>query len=425
MEYYNEYLQIELDVQKRILDSELKNYFDIRFNVRWRNAYEFREFDIVLYQNDTIYAIIEIKANLNHKLYEIARKQVSTAIDITKCRFGIITDNKTYYLFDTKRSNFGFEKQDFEQIVQHLINPETFSPSNDGITRISDVIKSYIVNNDLVANIIQDIRYDERQGNYSFSKVESEQNFFLSIVGGVDPKNKVYRYVSLDTLFNMLNTGKYRMSGIVGMNDKSEKNYFDDNCPIGTSGSSVRELNDTYLSSCCALEDDLTMWRLYGDDGKGVCLEFEVLPPEKRLGNFILANVSYAEERDKGKHKILNMLTELNKSNLRFSELYKWKHFFKPYEYKVEEEIRLMFFDNGRYDNGVADRNWVKTWSHSIINPIVEFKLNAPGFPLQLKRIILGPKFPEREDNKSQMDYLLYMKKYSIEIDISQIENYR
>ena len=96
----NEYLQIEAEVQKRILESDLKNYFNIRYNERWRNAYEFREFDIALYQKDTMYAVVEIKVNLNSRLLDSACKQVLLAINLTKCRFGIITDSKSYYIYD-------------------------------------------------------------------------------------------------------------------------------------------------------------------------------------------------------------------------------------------------------------------------------------------------------------------------------------
>lgn len=243
------------------------------------------------------------------------------------------------------------------------------------------------------------------------------------LIGELEMDKAVYRYTSLDTLFVMLNKGTYRLNGIVGMNDKSEIDYFDKECPIDNSGSSVRQLNETYLSSCSSLKDDLTMWRLYGDDAKGVCLEFEMTPQEKRYNNFILAPVNYAKRR--GEHTALKMIKALSEANVRFAELSKWKHFFKPYDYSVEKEIRLMFLDNGRYDNGVTNRDWVKTWSHSIINPIVDFKLNASGFPLQLRKVIIGPKMPELDINKSQLEDLISAKGYYIKVENSEIDNYR
>ena len=239
----------------------------------------------------------------------------------------------------------------------------------------------------------------------------------------INHKKRIYRYTSFETLFAMLNKGTYRMSGIVGMNDKSETDYFDKKSALNTIGSSVRDLNDSYLSSCTSLKDYLTMWRLYGNDGKGVCLEFKILHERKRLNNFILAPINYAETRKK--HKVVESLKKLSDANMRFSELYKWKHFFKPYDYNVEEEIRLIFFDNSRFDNGVIKRDWIQTLTHSIINPIIDFKLNSSGFPLQLTQIILGPKMQESKIQKSQLEDLISEKGYSIKVSMSSIKNYR
>lgn len=423
----NHYLMKETEIQKIISNSVLKDFFEIRSNVKWRTTQYFLEFDIVLYQNDVIYAIIEIKQSLRQpSAFNIAKEQIMRALTLTECRFGIITDGDTYYLKDTSLANTEFQLKEFNQLVAYLINPDAILSDADKMTSLKKALEMFFVDPKKIDSICNDIYFDEKQGKFSFLNLEKEQNFFLNVVDNdksLEEKvnTPIYRYTSLETLFTMLNKGTYRMNGIVGMNDKSEIDYFDTICL--ETGSSVRELNDTFLSSCTSLEDDLTMWRLYGDDGKGVCLEFEILPLRDRLDNFILAPVNYAEDREQ--HKALKMLKKLSEANMRFVELYKWKHFFKPYDYFVEKEIRLMFFDNGRYDNGVVNRDWIKTWSHSIINPIVDFKLNSTGFPIQLKRIILGPKMHESDINQSQLDHLLLLRGYDAKTDISKIKNYR
>lgn len=424
METLKEYELTELVVQKRLSESELRNHFEIRTNVRWRTADKFAEFDIALYRKDIVYAVVEVKTSLlKPNMLEVAKKQINNALKLTNCRFGIITDNNAYYIKDTAHPVVDFKKMEFDQIVQYLIKPDVISQDDGGIENIKKALGTYFVDANIVASICEDIKYDDNQGFFSFINIEKERAFFLRVIGSLNDIQSVYRYTTLDTLFAMLNKGTYRMNGIVGMNDKSEIDYFDKECKINTLGSSVQELNDTYLSSCSYLKDDLTMWRLYGDDGRGICLEFEMLPPEKRLNGFILAPVNYAEER--GKHSALKMLKKLSDAKIRFAELYKWKHFFKPHDYYVEEEIRLMFIDNGRFDNGVINRDWVKTWSYSIINPIVDFKLNSSSFPIQLKRIIMGPKTPELNVNISQIDYLISLRGFSIEIVPSEIDNYR
>lgn len=416
-----EYIQTELAVQKIIWDSELKNHFEIRHNVKWRGANIYTEFDILLYTKDVIYAVIEIKTNLTEQVFNTAKKQIDQAFKLTNCRFGIITDNKKFYIKDV-HNNKDFVEMDFNQIVKNLITPYKITQTKDGLDKIKEVLKS-LFDNDTIDSICDNIKYDETQGFFSFTNIDEERSFFLKIVGKLDNKKPLYRYTTLDTLFVMLNKKTYRMNGIVGMNDKSEIDYFDKTCNNIQSGSSVQELNDTYLSSCTTLNDDLTMWRLYGDDGKGVCLEFEILPYEKWFDNFILAHVNYAENKEV--HKSLELINGLSSANLSFSELYKWKHFFKPYDYNVEKEIRLMFYDNRRYDNGVVNRDWIKTLSHSIINPIVDFNFNSSGFPIQLKKIILGPKMQELNINGNQISYLLSLKGCVIEVTNSSIQNYR
>jgi hypothetical protein len=419
----DEYIQREHDVLKRFSDSKLAEIFEIHSNVRWRSSHKYVEFDIALFKKDIIYAVIEIKHKLSNQAMENAKRQIENALHLANCRFGIITDNKVFYLIDSAHLDRQYIKMDFVQIVDCLIKPNVISQNRDGKERIKTALELFFKQQDIILSICDNLNFDESQGFFSFSTIENEKSFFLLLMGELEMDKAVYRYTSLDTLFVMLNKGTYRLNGIVGMNDKSEIDYFDKECPIDNSGSSVRQLNETYLSSCSSLKDDLTMWRLYGDDAKGVCLEFEMTPQEKRYNNFILAPVNYAKRR--GEHTALKMIKALSEANVRFAELSKWKHFFKPYDYSVEKEIRLMFLDNGRYDNGVTNRDWVKTWSHSIINPIVDFKLNASGFPLQLRKVIIGPKMPELDINKSQLEDLISAKGYYIKVENSEIDNYR
>ena len=414
----------ETKIKNYFIDSELKYYFEVCSEVRWRSAHDFVVFDIALYHEGSIYAIVEVKSNVTSNSFENAKIQIERAIKLAHCRFGIITDGSTYHLIDTALSSWNYTKMSFDELVAKLIHPEKVPQTEDGMSNIKEAMKT-IFEESKIQTICNNIVYDSNQNCYTFNSLENERNFFLRILNNpnLNHKKRIYRYTSFETLFAMLNKGTYRMSGIVGMNDKSETDYFEKKSALNTIGSSVRDLNDSYLSSCTSLKDYLTMWRLYGNDGKGVCLEFKILHERKRLNNFILAPINYAETRKK--HKVVESLKKLSDANMRFSELYKWKHFFKPYDYNVEEEIRLIFFDNGRFDNGVIKRDWIQTLTHSIINPIIDFKLNSSGFPLQLTQIILGPKMQESKIQKSQLEDLISEKGYSIKVSMSSIKNYR
>lgn len=417
----DEYIKIEQNVQNLFLNSELKDHFEIRTNVRWRSRRDSTEFDIVIYDDNIIYAIVEIKTNLNSVSLYRAKYHINQALKLTKCRFGIITDNSTFLIIDSTQADNDFVKKEFNQIVQILIGPDHIVNTNERDNNIKKAL-SVFFNNNNINTILNNIKYNDSQGFYIFSNIDKERTFFLSIIGSLCVDDSVFRYTTLDSLITMLRNGTYRMSGIVGMNDKSEIDYFDKKCKILDYGSSTQDINDTYISSCSKLKDDLTMWRLYGNDGKGVCLEFE-LSTECKSNDFILSPVNYAE--DKKKHLALKMLQMMSDAKFRFVELYKWKHFFKSYNFNVEKEIRLMFIDNRKLNNGVINRDWVITWNHSIINPVIDFKLNSSNFPIKLKRIILGSKMPELHINKIQLEYLISTKGYSIEVQISEIDNYR
>ena len=58
--------------------------------------------------------------------------------------------------------------------------------------------------------------------------------------------------------------------------------------------------------------------------------------------------------------------------------------------------------------------DWVLTYTHTILNPIIDFQLNSSVFPIQLKEIMLGPKCPEQEINKVQLEEMLRQKRKHI-----------
>ena len=193
--------------------------------------------------------------------------------------------------------------------------------------------------------------------------------------------------------------------------------------------------------------NDFTMIRLYGDNAKGVCLEYKI---EKPLSpKFFLAPVNYA--KDETCHPELDLLRdlmneEINNRKIVFKRLYIWEHFFKSYEYKDEKEIRLLYIskvdDNERDDYGDTQeppfkRKWIYDEKYGIISPIVTFDItnNTPEkdrFPLTLKKIILGPLVRESKINKDQLLSIIKAKGISFIssvdedlVEISKIKSYR
>ncbi len=172
------------------------------------------------------------------------------------------------------------------------------------------------------------IDYEERSEKFVF-KDDSENDFFNKLLG-CNSFTEIYRYASFDWFFSMIQNGKYRMCGIAGMNDPTEVDYFDKYVNNGVDKEKVD--NNIFISSCCLLEDDLTMWRLYGDDAKGVCLTFKINCENE---NFVMSKVDYA---NKDTHRCLDIIKELINEGVFFKHLDRYKHFFKPYEYRIEKE---------------------------------------------------------------------------------------
>ena len=67
---------------------------------------------------------------------------------------------------------------------------------------------------------------------------------------------KICRYTSLNTIYDMLNYISFRMSGIVGMNDKTEVNYVEtylngiEKPLIKEHYNTIIALNNRYITSC-------------------------------------------------------------------------------------------------------------------------------------------------------------------------------
>jgi len=223
------------------------------------------------------------------------------------------------------------------------------------------------------------------------------------------------------------------MNGLVGMNDTTEVNYAD-NYVFGTNRDfavapwqTIDSYNRRFISSCSLKNDDLTQWRLYADDCKGVSLVFNVKNTNYQ-GHFEVKKINYGEV-DKS-HKALDLIKnfiDMLKTDyqieFRLKTFNTWKHFFKPFDYKVEEEIRILFIQQS---NNIDVKNgWMLTNSHNILNPFVEFKLNDLELPVYLNEIILGPKCPEKEINKRQFEQLIRdLKKRKIVIGDALIDEF-
>lgn len=387
----------------KILMTRLPESFVIKTNDHF--------FDIVVYKDDALYAIFEI--DLSNRGFDdvVKRKKTYGFFEQNKlCRFYILARHD-YFEIVEKKDFHQYAVYGYDELIRHLMSNEEDFYYDDNEQMIRDVLQK---NN--LSEFMQDIRHSH-QAHYCFFDEETTNRFFCKLLEPRERVSTVYRYTSLKTLFEILKRKKYRLNGIVGMNDPTEIDYFEDYVGADFFNFSHKEKNDIFISSCSALGDDLTMWRLYGDNAKGVCIEFDV---RWNVEGFLKQMVSYAN-KNKVDEK-LEIVKALIEMNFELKGLEKWKHFFKPYEYSVEQEYRILF--EKTFEQGDENRSWVVTNDNNILNPVYDIGLQ--GKPMNMTKIILGPKCPEKDTNERQIRALMNELGISgIDVCSSKIKNYR
>lgn len=289
-----------------------------------------------------------------------------------------------------------------------------------------------------LADVIED------HDTYFMLTPKYERLFFCSLLGSTSgaPK-RVCRYTSLSSLFRMLSEAKQSMCSTICMNDKTENDYsikyISDAVPLSnviqrmearSPKTDAQSMSFILSGSRMGKKDDLNMWRLYGDDSKGVCLWYEI---EDMPDNFFLSRVSYAKNETHA--ELAYLASKMGRAvcgrNFEVRNLNSWLHFFKPAEYAIEEEIRLLYEmpDVNMLESLYG--KWILNSDNGIIAPVVSFSVDKKNcqFPLVLSRIILGPNLRERNINIEQLRLMIKNKQIKVaddfEIAFSTIESYR
>jgi hypothetical protein len=457
-------------------DSKIEDVFYKRFNDRNVKFYTSKKvydvkavrplkrnvpYDISINIGSRIIAIIEIKSPQFLEVFDYSR--IKTFASENNIRLFILSDGEKFIVSDRRNPN-KIGTFNFEELIDLLNQREEINVEELKI-QIVTLIKQLILESefrflkeqvDALSNQLSNaIDYNEIDQIFSFKNPTDidniENRIFRLLLKDDKPLSKIYRYTTVNTLFAMLNYNSFRMNCLVGMNDTTEVNYVE-NYIKGTNRDftqapwqTVDAYNRRFISSCSLKEDDLTQWRLYAEDSKGVCLVLNI--NEKNLNSkFILKRISYGKPRNAHPEldlikKIIAELKDKLNIDFEFKTLSTWKHFFKPHDYAVEDEVRLLFILN---DEDIK-KGWLLTSSHGILNPYVQFKLNGDDLPIELTEIVLGPKSPEKEINQKQFEqYIRELRRKNkkvvvngnekevdeyklskLKVSISRIKNYR
>lgn len=244
-----------------------------------------------------------------------------------------------------------------------------------------------------------------------------------------DGKIKLYRYSTIDAIFSTIKYFTYRLNGIQGMNDQKEGLFLFEK--LFDNGQEFNDrTNDIFISSCSTKYDNLTMWRLYGDNSKGASITLELIEDYKNKPFYIKKLYYRNFERIKSKIQLLNaQINELGYGldNKMFSLL---PFFIKSYHYDTEAEVRVLYDRSLNDNNGTTLCEWGISEPYKIIRPYVDIKIfeeNSKDYneilPFRIKEIILGPNCPFSKRNIEQIIYYLKINDlHDIEVRASKID---
>lgn len=422
-----------------------------------------RRVDFVIVRGFEILACIEVKSDLSSpSRLDSAQKQVALYQEDTHSYWAIVTDSKCYYVHSlADEDGFFIEKKNAEDVCQLILGIQHEKGQTDS-SHIEDsnleqlrhqflqICKKYakISTIDSVEKVLKDVSSENCKITPTrFTFTRSFENRLFQALLGTYKEDEVVRYIPFASIYRSLNEQTIGMVSLVGMNDVSECYYADqylarkkgddkDKSSMSILPAENGLLNNTYILSCNHLDkiDNLTMWRLYGDNCKGVCIKLFIEKDRLDQDNsFVLAPVSYGLAKDN--HPELDFANDIlslkiGSRNLTFETWCYWKHFFKDHRYLVEKEVRLLYTGGG-----CGKRSWILVAGNEIpctisLFPVKTLPNHSNGFPLTLSGVMIGSKCIDIETKKRQFEELIkernagYDKGFA-QVTTSEIDNYR
>lgn len=250
-------------------------------------------------------------------------------------------------------------------------------------------------------------------------------------------ESKPIHFTSLEAIRSILKTKLLRLYNFNNMDDPLEYEFssrlFDNQVEI------ISDAKENIFSiSFCSEEllekkhdhDQFAQWRLYGRNGKGVCVVFSINNNPLNWINHHMSNVHYAKIKKEGSShsgfgKIRVLLKELNKTkpgiNFDFGKLF---CFHKSFLYSNEKEIRLIF-DARVKRTGIGFTTYslkdqvlypkisIDKDRENVSSPIkyLELSLDETSLPnkeeipsLKIEKIVIGYSYTLKEYNKLNIE---------------------
>lgn len=158
-------------------------------------------------------------------------------------------------------------------------------------------------------------------------KIEFRSQFINEISLMNSPLQFIH-YTSLSSAMNILNSGNIRLYNCLNLNDPSEINYLLKKSPIVFTEKEVEKYKKEHFILSGSIyeskdDEEFNLWRLYGDQGRGVGIVFEV---DNRIGNWgsvFLHNVVYGTNNELSENiiKFLHFHKEFDETHRLFNNI--------------------------------------------------------------------------------------------------------
>ena len=377
------------DLENRIKDF-FKTFSDIRLDNSYRNSRSLNPDFIVLYGEKPI-AIIEVKALKTRKniqktikdcfnLYRTINKSVY---------FLIVNVNNEYWYYDSIRECFNSE--DIYTLLDLLLNAiYTHADNGDYLIKAFRMKAQNLQHYEKYKTLLHKYLKEDNLltfGNRVFFHEEKEISFMKELLDSEISKYKcLCKYTKANSFYKTIKSCKFRLYDIAAMNDALEtkviEKYRHLKPEVSTMGSFVHQGFIMCFSQDST--DKLMNWKMYGDNGKGVCY---VIKEKANTGNFYFAPVVYVNKRTQ--HPILLFLNELSELSIGSSQHFHlrlwhiWKYFFKYDYYEGEKEKRLLYI--AKKGNQEIKEDWSEEYG-------ITHYIEKDNVPFKIKEVILGPR---------------------------------
>lgn len=198
----------------------------------------------------------------------------------------------------------------------------------------------------------------------SIYRMDSSAEIFNGTPYFINSQNKKFtHYTNIQAFKEIINSGKIRLYNPHYGNDPNEV-IFASKSRFENSNDYQSVLNKLFALSMNEGEEDLNMWKLYGNDGIGVGLKFEFENPTDMWNQWYLGKVCYGntgwinnlDNFHKNLKEVQSNLGERSKLDIDISPMYGFQ---KSGHFHAENEVRLMFYGTGIY-NGVSNNQGIE-----------------------------------------------------------------